>query len=196
MNRSCFHANRGYLIGVTVIVLCLLAVLHPGTKARLTFSKEVRPSLITQSTPEACAPISHSAYLAQGQRARNYGQQLLECIGLSVYTPTAHQHAAGTATPHSWPCPLCLCGFLSSAHGRCCVHSRLAFLLFFPAPPPWLQLGATGASRRAGCQTVLKTSLHHRAISERGQQLPCWLCIACSTAVAPCSHRWFGSAGG
>ena len=44
MNRSCFHANRGYLTGVTVIVLCLLAVLHPGTKARLTFSKEVRPS--------------------------------------------------------------------------------------------------------------------------------------------------------
>ena len=56
MNRSCFHANRGYLIGVTVIVLCLLAVLHPGTKARLTFSKEVRPSWRSQSTPGASPP--------------------------------------------------------------------------------------------------------------------------------------------
>ena len=80
MNRSCFHANRGYLIGVTVIVLCLLAVLHPGTKARLTFSKEVRPSLINQSTPEPCAPITHPAYSAQGQRASNYGRQLWSLI--------------------------------------------------------------------------------------------------------------------
>ena len=68
MNRSCFHANRGYLIGVTVLVLCLLAVLHPGTKARLTFSKEVRPGLASQSTPEGFTPITPPAYSAQGQR--------------------------------------------------------------------------------------------------------------------------------
>ena len=71
MNRSCFHANRGYLIGVTVIVLCLLAVLHPGTKARLTFSKEVRPDWMSRSSPDALPPqplppIIHPAYLAQG----------------------------------------------------------------------------------------------------------------------------------
>ena len=78
MNRSCFHANRGYLIGVTVIVLCLLAVLHPGTKARLTFSKEVRPGcLISQSTPEAFPLITRPADSTQGQRASHYGGQLL-----------------------------------------------------------------------------------------------------------------------